>query len=126
VVRRPPLDTIQARNLIRSIAAGCFAILTPARRIWLSPEAGRQRETEGYKLQDVPKLYAWRTLWQLKFTEKASRATVAKRPGGPFTIAQFGQQRARPAGAGGAAAPKPRQELWQTLGVTPRGIDRAR
>jgi carbon-monoxide dehydrogenase catalytic subunit len=114
------IDTIQARNLIRSIAAGSAAHSDHGRDMAFILKAAARGEAEGYKIQDVAKLYAVAGHYGIPVEKRTAEAVAIDLA--DLYLAQFGQQRGQVAPV--VRAPKKRQELWQSLGVTPRGIDR--
>ncbi len=114
------IDTIQARNFIRAVAAGSAAHSDHGRDMAFTLKAVANGEAEGYVIRDVAKL-----------------RTVAARNGIPIEgrapeeiandladlyIAQFGQQKGAVVPV--ARAPEKRRKLWEEQGVVPRGIDR--
>jgi anaerobic carbon-monoxide dehydrogenase catalytic subunit len=114
------IDTIQARNLIRSIAAGSAAHSDHGRDMAFILKAAAKGEAEGYKIRDVAKLYAVAAHYDIKVEKRTPEAVAIDLA--DLYLAQFGQQRGEIAPI--VRAPKKRQELWKSLGVTPRGIDR--
>ncbi len=114
------IDTIQARNLIRSIAAGSAAHSDHGRDMAFTLKAAACGEAEGYTIRDVAKLRTVAAEYGIP-VEKRSPQEIANDLADLY-IAQFGQQRGELAPV--RRAPKKRQELWKKLGVTPRGVDR--
>jgi len=114
------IDTIQARNLTRSIAAGASAHSDHGRDMAFILMAAAKGEAEGYKIRDVAKLKAVARHYGIS-TEKRSPEEIAIDLADLY-LAQFGQQRGKVAPV--IRAPKKRQELWEAQGVTPRGVDR--
>jgi carbon-monoxide dehydrogenase catalytic subunit len=114
------IDTVQARNLIRAIAAGSAAHSDHGRDMAFTLKAVANGETEGYVLRDVAKLRTVAAKYGIAI-DKRSPQEIANDLADLY-IAQFGQQR-------GALAPTirataKRQALWKERGVTPRGVDR--
>ena len=114
------IDTIQSRNLIRAIAAGAAAHSDHGRDMAFTLKAVANGEAEGYVLRDVAKLRNIAAEYDIPI-EGRSPEEIADELADLY-IAQFGQQK-------GVVAPiiratKKRQELWDKLGVLPRGIDR--
>ena len=114
------MDTIQARNLTRSIAAGSAAHSDHGRDMAFTLKAVANHETEGYTIKDVAKLRQVASLNNIK-VEGRSPDEIANELADLY-ISQFGQQR-------GVLVPtkratKKRQELWRQTGVLPRGVDR--
>ena len=114
------INTIQARNLIRSIAAGSSAHSDHGRDMAFILKAAAKGEAEGYKIRDFPRLYAVASRYGIPIEKRPPEAVAIDLA--DLYPAQFGQQRGQVAPV--VRAPKKRQELWQSLGVTPRGIDR--
>jgi carbon-monoxide dehydrogenase catalytic subunit len=114
------IDTIQARNLIRAIAAGSAAHSDHGRDMAFTLKAVANHETEGYVIRDVAKLRTVAAYYNIP-VEKRSPDEIANDLADLY-IAQFGQQRGRIVPA--SRAPEKRQKLWAEHGVIPRGIDR--
>ena len=114
------IDTIQARNLIRAIAAGSAAHSDHGRDMAFTLKAVANGEAEGYVLRDVAKLRTVAAEYGIPI-EKRSPQEIANDLADLY-IAQFGQQRGSIAPV--IRAPKKRQKLWEEHGVVPRGIDR--
>ena len=114
------IDTIQARNLLRAIAAGTAAHSDHGRDMAFVLKATANGEAEGYAIRDVAKL--------LVVAGKTGIATKGRTPQAiandlaDLYLAQFGQQRGQIAPI--TRATEKRQKLWREQGVTPRGIDR--
>jgi anaerobic carbon-monoxide dehydrogenase catalytic subunit len=114
------IETIQARNLTRSIAAGAAAHSDHGRDMAFILKAVANGEAEGYELKDVTKLRAVASHYDIPTKDRTPRDIANDLA--DLYMAQFGQQR-------GVAAPirratAKRQERWKALGVTPRGVDR--
>ena len=114
------IDTIQARNLTRSIAAGAAAHSDHGRDMAFILKATAKGEAEGYQIRDVAKLKAVARYYGI-VTEKRSVEEIGSDLA-DLCLSQFGQQRGKVIPV--IRAPKKRQELWNAQGVTPRGIDR--
>jgi len=114
------IDTIQARNLIRAIAAGAAAHSDHGRDMAFTLKAVANGETEGYVIRDVAKLRTVASYYNIPI-EKRSPNEIANDLADLY-IAQFGQQRGEIAPAIRATAK--RQQLWREKGVMPRGVDR--
>jgi carbon-monoxide dehydrogenase catalytic subunit len=114
------IDTIQARNLIRAIAAGAAAHSDHGRDMAFTLKAVANDETEGYVIRDVAKLRTIAAKYGI-LVEKRSPQEIANDLADLY-IAQFGQQKGKIAPA--IRAPKKRQQIWADQGVTPRGVDR--
>lgn len=114
------IDTIQARNLIRAIAAGSAAHSDHGRDMAFTLKAVANGETEGYYIRDVAKLRTVAAYYDIEI-EGRSPEEIANELADLY-IAQFGQQRGVVAPV--RRAPKKRQKIWEEQGVLPRGIDR--
>ncbi len=114
------LDTIQARNLIRSVAAGSAAHSDHGRDMAFTLKAVANGEAEGYRIRDVAKLRTVAARYNIPI-EGRSPEEIANDLADLY-IAQFGQQRGKIAPV--VRAPKKRQQVWAENGVIPRGIDR--
>src|SRR5512143_259798 len=114
------IDTIQARNLIRSIAAGSAAHSDHGRDMAFTLKAVANGETEGYRIRDVAKLRQVAAYYNIPI-EKRAPEEIANDLADLY-IAQFGQQRGEVVPV--IRAPKKRQQLWREQKVVPRGVDR--
>jgi len=114
------IDTIQARNLIRSIAAGAAAHSDHGRDMAFTLKAVANDETEGYIIRDVAKLRVVAASVGVPI-EGRSPKEIANDLADLY-ISQFGQQKGKVVTT--VRAPAKRQQLWQERGVMPRGIDR--
>ena len=114
------IDTIQARNLTRAIAAGAAAHSDHGRDMAFTLKAVANGETEGYVIRDVAKLRTVAAKYNIPI-EKRSPSDIANDLADLY-ISQFGQQRGEIVPV--KRAPQKRQNLWKQLGVVPRGIDR--
>ncbi|HLA99677.1 MAG TPA: anaerobic carbon-monoxide dehydrogenase catalytic subunit [Anaerolineales bacterium] len=114
------IDTIQARNLIRAIAAGSAAHSDHGRDMAFILKAVANGETEGYMIRDVAKLRVIASKYGIPI-DKRSPDEIANDLADLY-ISQFGQQRGEIAPI--RRAPAKRQKLWREHGVIPRGIDR--
>jgi carbon-monoxide dehydrogenase catalytic subunit len=114
------LETVQARNLTRSIAAGSAAHSDHGRDMAFTLKAVANHKTEGYYLKDIAKLRQVASYYDIKI-EGRSPDEIANDLADLY-IAQFGQQRGEIVPA--RRATKKRQELWRQLGAIPRGVDR--
>ena len=113
-------DTVVARNLGRSIAAGASAHSDHGRDVLEVFAATAAGETTGYAIRDLAKLEAL-----------AAELGVATADRDPAAIAHevadllwedFGSRKSSLALLG--RVPEARVGLWQRLGILPRGIDR--
>lgn len=114
------IDTIQARNFVRMVAAGSAAHSDHGRDMAFLLKAVAQGEAEGYSIRDVAKL---------RIAAAKSGVPIDKRSPNEIAndladlyIAQFGQQRGELLPI--KRAPAKRQKLWREKGVVPRGVDR--
>jgi carbon-monoxide dehydrogenase catalytic subunit len=114
------LDTIQARNFIRAIAAGAAAHSDHGRDMAFTLKAVANGQTEGYTIRDVAKLRTVAAEYDIPI-EGRSPQEIANDLADLY-IAQFGQQRGQVAPV--IRAPKKRQKLWAERRVVPRGLDR--
>lgn len=114
------IDTIQARNLIRAIAAGAAAHSDHGRDMAFTLKAVANGEAEGYSIRDVAKLRMVASYYDIPI-EGRSPEEIADELADLY-IAQFGQQRGEIIPV--IRAPEKRQKLWEEQGVIPRGIDR--
>ena len=114
------IDTIQARNLTRAIAAGAAAHSDHGRDMAFTLKAVANDETEGYMIRDVAKLRTVAAKYGIPI-EKRSPNEIANDLADLY-ITQFGQQRGQIAPV--IRAPAKRQKLWEELGIIPRGVDR--
>lgn len=114
------IDTIQARNLIRAIAAGAAAHSDHGRDMAFTLKAVANGEAEGYYIRDVAKLRTVAEIYDIP-VEGRSPEEIANDLADLY-IAQFGQQRGEVALV--RRAPEKRQQIWRDQDVVPRGIDR--
>jgi len=114
------VDTIVARNFLRMVAAGVSAHSDHGRTVAEVFLAAARGHAPDYRLKDTTKL--------LKLAKELGVETAGRSPQdiavdvGMIALAEFG----KPEGTQLVArrAPKPRQEIWQKLGITPRAVDR--
>jgi carbon-monoxide dehydrogenase catalytic subunit len=113
-------DTIVSRNYLRMVAAGVSAHSDHGRTVAEVFLAAARGDAPDYRLKDTTKLH--------KLAQELGIATdgrsiqdiavdVAER-----ALAEFGKPEGTQAMA--RRAPKPRQEAWEKLEVTPRAVDR--
>jgi anaerobic carbon-monoxide dehydrogenase catalytic subunit len=114
------IDTIQARNFVRAVAAGSAAHSDHGRDMAFTLKAVANGQAEGYVLRDVAKLRQVAGYYGIPI-EKRSSSEIANELADLY-IAQFGQQRGEIVPI--SRAPKKRQEIWRSTGVVPRGVDR--
>jgi carbon-monoxide dehydrogenase catalytic subunit len=114
------LDTIQARNLTRAIAAGGAAHSDHGRDMAFLLKATAMGEAEGYTIRDVAKLRVVASYYGIKLDGRTPEQIANDLA--DLYIAQFGQQQGELVPA--VRAPKKRQQLWRDQKVWPRGVDR--
>ncbi|HEU0291892.1 MAG TPA: anaerobic carbon-monoxide dehydrogenase catalytic subunit [Anaerolineales bacterium] len=114
------LDTIQARNLTRAIAAGSAAHSDHGRDMAFLLKATAMGEAEGYSIQDVAKLRMVASYYNIKLDGRSPEEIANDLA--DLYISQFGQQRGEVVPA--VRAPKKRQQIWREQNVWPRGVDR--
>lgn len=114
------LDTIQARNLTRAIAAGAAAHSDHGRDMAFLLKATAMGEAEGYSIQDVAKLRMVASYYNIKVDGRSPEEIADDLA--DLYISQFGQQRGEVVPA--VRAPKKRQQIWREQNVWPRGVDR--
>lgn len=114
------LDTIQARNLTRAIAAGSAAHSDHGRDMAFLLKATANGEAEGYEIRDVAKLRTVASKYSLQIDGRSPQEIANDLAN--LYISQFGQQRGEVVPA--LRAPKKRQQIWREQNVWPRGVDR--
>jgi anaerobic carbon-monoxide dehydrogenase catalytic subunit len=114
------IDTIQARNLIRAIAAGAAAHSDHGRDMAFTLKAVSNNQAEGYVIRDVAKLRTVAAYYDIPI-EGRSPQEIGNDLADLY-LAQFGQQRGTIVPT--TRAPAKRQEIWKEQKVLPRGIDR--
>ncbi len=114
------IDTIQARNLVRAIAAGSAAHSDHGRDMAFTLKAVAQGTAEGYRIRDIAKLRTVAAKYDIPIEGRPPEEIANDLA--DLYIAQFGQQRGEIAPI--KRAPKKRQEIWKKENVIPRGIDR--
>ena len=114
------LDTIQARNLTRAIAAGAAAHSDHGRDMAFLLKAAAEGNAEGYIIRDIAKLRMVASYYDIPIEGRAPEEIANDLA--DLYIAQFGQQRGEVAPT--RRAPKKRQQLWRDLNIVPRGVDR--
>ncbi|MFZ0324105.1 MAG: anaerobic carbon-monoxide dehydrogenase catalytic subunit [Actinomycetes bacterium] len=113
-------DVIVARNLGRTIAAGSSAHSDHGRDILEVFTATAHGETNGYRITDEAKLM--RLAAELGIATEGRTATAVAVELADLLMENYGTRRTALSFV--ERTPKVRQDLWDTLGVTPRGIDR--
>ena len=113
-------DTIVARNLGRAVAAGASAHSDHGRDILETFAALADGKTSGYRITDAEKLKALARERGIA-TDSRPLEDVAR----DLAAALFEEFGSRKESLDFLArVPAKRRELWQKLGITPRGIDR--
>lgn len=105
-------DTIVARNLLRSIAAGASAHSDHARDVSLTFKLMGEGKAPGYSITDSAKME--RLMKEYNVSDQIALADAI--------LSEFGSQTGPLQFI--SRAPQKRQNLWKSLGITPRGIDR--
>jgi carbon-monoxide dehydrogenase catalytic subunit len=114
------IDTIQARNFIRAVAAGSAAHSDHGRDMAFTLKAVANGEAEGYAIRDVAKPRKVAAMNDIA-VEGRTPEEIANDLADLY-IAQFGQQTGAIVPV--ERAPEKRQKLWNELKVVPRGVDR--
>jgi carbon-monoxide dehydrogenase catalytic subunit len=114
------VDTIQARNFIRAVAAGSAAHSDHGRDMAFTLKAVANGEAEGYAIRDIAKLHKVATLCDIPIENRPPEEIANDLA--DLYIAQFGQQRGSIVLT--QRAPEKRKKRWKEHGVIPRGIDR--
>jgi len=114
------VDTIVARNFLRAVAGGASAHSDHGRGVAEVFLAAATGEAPDYQIKDTNKLKQIAHELEVQ-TEGRSVQEIAAEVG-RIALAEFG----KPVGNQFMArrAPKPRQEIWKKLGITPRAVDR--
>ncbi|MEW6220837.1 MAG: anaerobic carbon-monoxide dehydrogenase catalytic subunit [Thermodesulfobacteriota bacterium] len=112
-------DTVAARNFCRAIASGTASHTDHAREMVLGLIATGRGETP-YEIKDPGKLRMLAGLFGVETGGKDLKALAVEV--GEKALAEFGKQTGTQVMTN--RAPRKRQELWQKMGVTPRGVDR--
>ena len=113
-------DTIVARNLGRTIAAGAAAHSDHGRDILEVFAATVRGESSGYEIRDEGKLRAMAAEYGVA-TDGRPVEEIGRELADAM-LEEYGCRKERLELTG--RAPAARRELWETLGITPRGIDR--
>lgn len=122
-------ETICARNFARMVAGGAAAHSDHGRGVAETFLAAARKETEDYRIKDTKKLLEIAPDFGVEIKVEGEDGQMLDRDideiaveVGEKALGQWGQQQGAVCTA--KRAPKPRYELWQKLGVVPRGIDR--
>ncbi len=114
------METINARNMARAIAAGSAAHSDHGRDLAFTLLATAEGKAQGYEIRDVAKLWNVAKKYGIA-TEGRSKQDVAKELA-LKGVAMFGQQQGETIYV--QHAPEKRQKIWKKWGVVPRGVDR--
>jgi len=114
------IDTIQARNLTRAIAAGGAAHSDHGRDMAFTLKATANGQAEGYTIKDIAKLRIVASRYGIPIEGRAPEEIADELA--DLYISQFGQQKGEIVPV--IRAPAKRQKIWHEQGVVPRGIDR--
>jgi carbon-monoxide dehydrogenase catalytic subunit len=114
------IETIQARNLLRSIATGSAAHSDHGRDMAFTLKAVANGQTEGYLIRDVAKLRIVAEKMGIAI-DKRSPSEIANDLADLY-ISQFGQQTGELKTI--RRATEKRQKIWREQKVVPRGVDR--
>lgn len=114
------LETIQARNLARHIAAGAAAHSDHGRDMAHTLLAAATGEAPDYQIKDEKKLRVVARHLDVK-TEGRTKEEIAIDVA-TKALGEFGRQQGELYYV--RRAPLKRQKIWHDLGITPRGIDR--
>ncbi len=112
--------TVAARNMARHIAAGAAAHSDHGRDLIFTLDAVAKDEAQGYELRDQAKLQTIAKYFGIKVDGRTAReiaGDVAAK-----AIADMAGQKGELNYL--KRAPKKRQEIWRSLGLMPRGVDR--
>ena len=112
-------STVAARNFARIVAGGAAAHMDHGRGVAMAFLETARGETP-YEIKDEVKLRQTASLIGIDPADK-DRTDLAIEVGEKL-LSEFGQQTGTLAFM--KRAPKPRQEIWEKLGVMPRGVDR--
>ncbi|MDK2887412.1 MAG: anaerobic carbon-monoxide dehydrogenase catalytic subunit [Thermoanaerobacter sp.] len=113
-------DIIVARNLLRMIAAGAAAHSDHGRDIVETLRGVAAGEIRDYTIKDESKLMALAREFGLS-TEGETVQVIAKKLA-EAALEEFGTRKGYLQGIN--RVPAKRREIWEKLGITPRGIDR--
>jgi carbon-monoxide dehydrogenase catalytic subunit len=113
-------ETIAARNFLRKIAAGTAAHGDHGRRMAEAFLAVAKGEAPGYKIKDEQKLLQLALDFGVEIGNRSNEEIAVDI--GRILLNEFSKQEGELLFL--KRAPLKRQELWQKLGVAPRGIDR--
>jgi len=113
-------DTIVARNFLRAVAAGTSAHSDHGRGVAEVFLATANGEAPDYQFKDIIKLYKVAEDLGVQSKDRSVKEIAADI--GKIALAEFGKPQGYQLMA--RRAPKPRQEIWKKLDITPRAVDR--
>ncbi len=118
------LNTVVARNFARQVAAGCAAHAAHGRSLALALSSLQEGDEAFPQIKDATKLS--NLAKELGIDPNSAEISVEKQTtaakAGKKALANFGSQGSFLDLA--ARAPRKRQQIWNELGIVPRGIDR--
>ncbi|MBI2952724.1 MAG: anaerobic carbon-monoxide dehydrogenase catalytic subunit [Chloroflexi bacterium] len=112
--------TIAARNLARWIAAGAASHSDHGRDMAIALRETAKGKAQGYEIKDVKKLYATAKYLGVKVEDRTKEEIAIDVANAALEVwkGQEGEIVCL------SRAPKRRQEIWRSLGIAPRGVDR--
>jgi len=113
-------ETIVARNLLRQVAAGVAAHSDHGRHMVLLLKAVAEGKNSDYEIRDEHRLRAAARRWGVEEAHELEAASVAGKLAEIFQ-GEFSLQEGKLKTPG--LAPKPRQGVWDRMGLAPAGID---
>lgn len=113
-------DTIVARNFLRAVAGGTSAHSDHSRSVAQVFLATARGEAPDYQFKDTVKLK--RIAVELGVETKDRPVNEIAKDIGVIALNEFGKAEGTQLMA--RRAPKPRQEIWKKLDITPRAVDR--
>lgn len=113
-------DTIVARNLVRAIAAGAAAHSDHGRGIASMLLASAQGQAPDYPVKDEAKLRALAAEYNINVEGRPVKDIALDLAG--QVLDEFGTRKGSLKFA--SRVPEKRRAVWDSLGITPRGIDR--
>ena len=113
-------DTIVARNFLRAVAAGASAHSDHGRGVAEVFLATARGEAPDYQFRDIIKLYKVAEDLGVETNNRSVKDIGVDV--GKIALAEFGKPEGEQLMA--RRAPKPRQQVWEQLGIMPRAVDR--
>jgi carbon-monoxide dehydrogenase catalytic subunit len=113
-------DTIVARNFLRAVAAGTSAHSDHGRAVASVFLAAAKGEAPDYHIKDPVKLRKLAQELGVQTKDRSDNEIAAEV--GQIALNEFGKDHGTQLMVN--RAPKPRQEIWKKLDITPRAIDR--